>query len=213
MHRMNRMGRRLGRCLILCILCIPVTSLRVSNCSCCTAVEAAPAEPIRELWRRPMAGAQCLAVAPDGSRCALVTWNGEVVCWVGDRLGWRRPVPGAEAVVLGRDGSAVVYTPLDARRRDLLLLDAGGRVVRRMTVGAPITTVALSPDGRMAAAGTAGGGVEIHPLDGRSPPYRSALAGTLQQLYYDAGGSLVAATAEPAWIASLAPDGAIRWRH
>src|SRR3954452_8470884 len=104
---MNRMRSKCGRFLILLILSIPGTSLRVFVSSCYNAAEAAPAEPIRELWRRPMAGAQCLAVAPDGSRCALVTWRGEVVCWVGARLGWRRPVPGAEAVVLGRDGSVV----------------------------------------------------------------------------------------------------------
>src|SRR5207249_1865848 len=116
------------------------------------SAEAAPAEPIRELWRRPMGSAQCLAVSPDGTRCAFVTWSGDVVCWVGNRLAWRRVVPGAEAVILGREGLAVVYTLLDARRRDLLVLDAGGRVVRRMTVGGPIAVVALSLDGRTAAA-------------------------------------------------------------
>src|SRR5712692_4663225 len=100
-----------------------------------TFAAAQSAEPIRELWRRPMASAQCLAVSPDGSRCALVTWSGEVVCWVGGRLGWRRAVPGAEVVALGRDGRAVIYTPLDARRRDLLILDADGQNAGRITVG------------------------------------------------------------------------------
>jgi hypothetical protein len=174
---------------------------------------AAPAEPIRELWRRPMVSAQCLAVSPDGSRCAFVTWSGDVVCWVGNRLAWRRVLPGAEAVVLGPEGQAVVYTLLDARRRDLLVLDAGGHVVRRMTVGGPITVVALAPDGRTAAAGTTGGSVEIHPLVAPSTPRPVALRGAIQQLYYDASGGLVATTADPAWIAALGPDGGIRWRH
>src|SRR5439155_13861610 len=57
------------------------------------------------------------------------------------------------------------------------------------------------------------GGVEIHPLEGRSSPHRAPLPGTVQQLYYDASGGLVATTADPAWIAALGPDGVIRWRH
>ena len=131
----------------------------------------------------------------------------------GTGLGWRHGVPGAEAVLLGRDGRAVVYTLLDARRRDLLVLDAGGRSAGRLTVGGPITAVTLSPDGQVAAAGTAGGAVEIHPLDGRSPSHRTALQGTVQQLYYDTTGGLVVTTAAPAGIAALGPDGAVRWRH
>jgi hypothetical protein len=218
---MNRIGKRIGLVLILCILAIPVNyPLRVSvspwyfgAVSQLPAAFAAPSEPIRELWRRPMDDAQGLAVSADGSRCAFVTWGGDVVCWVGNRLAWRRAVPGAEAVILGRDGQAVVYTRLDARRRDLLVLDAGGQVVRRITVGAPITAVALSPDGGTAAAGTVSGALEIHPLDARSAPHRTALPGTIQQLYYDASGGLVATTAEPAWIAALGPDGVTRWRH
>src|SRR5436309_7057723 len=115
---MNRIRNKIGLIFILCMLCIPVNpSLRVSVSPCCfgafaplpTAL-AAPSEPIREVWRRPMGDAQCLAVSPDGSRCAFVTWSGEVVCWVGNRLAWRRIVPGAEAVILGREGQAVVYT-------------------------------------------------------------------------------------------------------
>ena len=122
-------------------------------------------------------------------------------------------MPGAEAVTLGRDGRAVVYTRLDARRRDLLVLDADGQTEARITVGGPIATVALSPDGRSAAVGTAGGLVEIDPLDGRSPPHRVALPGAVQQLYYDTTGGLVATTADPGWLVALGPDARVLWRH
>jgi hypothetical protein len=160
-----------------------------------------------------MGSAQCLAVSPDGSRCALVTWRGEVLCWTGERLSWRRVVPGAEQVLLGVEGRAVVYTPLDALHRDLLVLDDRGGISCRCTAGGPISAVALSPDGRTVAIGTAGGAVELDSLDGRSPGSRCRLRGAVQQLSYHVSGSLVATTVDPAWLIALSPSGAIRWRH
>ena len=197
--------------MIVCLLGIPWTLYPAA--SLC----AQSPEPIRTVWRRPIGGAQCLAIAPDGGRCALVTWRGELFCWSRGRLSWRRVVPGAEQVLLGVDGRAVVYTPLDALRRNLLVLDDRGRISDRCTIGGPITAVALSPDGRTAAAGTAGGRIEIHPLihplGRRSPVSRAAVRGAVQQLYYDSSGSLVAATTGPAWLVALTAAGAVRWRH
>jgi hypothetical protein len=72
--------------------------------------------------------------------------------------------------------------------------------------------VALSPDARTAAIGTAGGAVELYPLEASSPVTRSRLRGAVQQLYYDSSGSLVATTVEPAWLDALGPSGA-GWRH
>jgi hypothetical protein len=178
-----------------------------------TFAAAQPAEPIREVWRRPTGSAECLAISPDGSRCALVTWAGQVLCWAGGRLNWRRVVPGAEQVLLGGSGRAVIYTPLDVLRRDLLVLDDRGRITSRCTAGGPITAVALSPDGQTAAIGTAGGAVELHALEGGSPVRRSRLRGAVQQLYFDFSGGLVATTAEPAWLVALAPTGTMRWGH
>jgi hypothetical protein len=221
MYMMNRIGRKFVIVRILYLLCIPVkTSLLVSVSPCCIGIAspsaaalAAPAEPIRELWRRPIGSAQSLALSPDGSRWAFVSWSGEVVSWIGDRLAWRRSVPGAEAVLLAGDGRAVVYTRLDARRRDLLILDASGRVAGRITIGGPVSTAALSPDGHSVAVGTAAGVVEIHPLVGRAAARRIPLSGMLQQLEYDSTGGLVATTVAPASIAALGVDGSVRWRH
>jgi hypothetical protein len=172
-----------------------------------------PAEPIRELWRRPVDNVQSLAISPDGSRCAVVTWRGVVSCWAGGRLSWKRTIPGAEEVVLGTGGRAVVYTPLDLLRRDLVVLDPQGSTARRITVAGPISAVALSPDGLTVAAGSAGGALEIHALDGPASPARTLVRGSIQQLSFDATGGLLATTAQPAWIVALTADGKVRWRH
>jgi WD40 repeat protein len=169
-------------------------------------------EPIREAWRRPLPEVQCLSISPDGSRIAVVTWAGDVLCWHGEREGWRRAVPGAAAIAVGNLGRAVVYTPLDCTRRDLLMVDTSGALLGRSTVGSPITAVALSPDGSKAAAGTAAGTVEIHRLDGKGRPTLAALPGSVQQLCYDARGGLIVATTDPAWLAALSPDGRVLWR-
>jgi hypothetical protein len=177
-----------------------------------TLARAQPAEPIREAWRRPLGSVQCLAISLDGTRTAIVTWTSEVLCWDGNRLKWRRRVPGAEAVVLGAGGLAVIYTPLDALRRDLLILDGDGHVRRRATAGGPITTLSLSPSGRSAAVGTADGAVEVHGL---VFPFRStdlALPGACRQLGFDSRDDLVVSTDPPAWLSVFDSAGRRLWR-
>jgi hypothetical protein len=174
---------------------------------------AQSAEPIREVWRRPLPDVQCLAIAPDGARIAVVTWSGEVLCW--ERRGrrcWSRFVPGAEAVVLGRGNLAVVYTPLDALHRDLLALDPQGQIIGRATVSGPITTVCPSPNGQAVAVGTMAGTIEVHRWDGKASPVLASVTGAVQQLGYDPGGNLIAATVKPAWLMLLTSRGQVRWR-
>jgi hypothetical protein len=177
-----------------------------------TRVTAQPAEPIYEAWCRPLGGVQCLAISPDGARIAVVSWGGEVYCWEGGRQRWRRDLPGAEAVVLGAGGRAVVYTPLDALHRDLLVLDPHGNIRGRSTAGGPITTLALSPNGQNLAVGTAGGAIEIHSLDDPSTPVRIALAGICRQLGFDSQNNLVVASIDPACLAVYKPSGKRLWR-
>lgn len=177
------------------------------------AVTAQAAEPIQESWRRPLPAAQCLAISPDGTRVAVVNWAGTVLCLSRGRKLWQRVIPGAQEVALGAGGRTLVYTPLDAMRRDLLVLDDGGRTIARWTIGGPITAVVLSPDGRVAAIGTAGGTVETHRLDRRAPVHHFAVPGTVQQLCFDSAGGLVAATADPSWLVVFTPGGRVLWHQ
>jgi hypothetical protein len=173
---------------------------------------AQSAEPIREVWWRPLGSVQCLAIAPDGARVAVVTWASEVLCWEGSRERWRRTLPGAQAVVLGAGGRAVVYTPLDAQRRDLLLLNALGRPQGRITADGPISALSLSPDGRYAAVGTVGGSVELHDLKSRTRPHLLRVPGICQQLSHDRQGNLVVTTADPAVLLLFRADGRPLWQ-
>jgi hypothetical protein len=175
-------------------------------------VYSQPAEPIREVWRRPLAGVQAVAVAPDGSRSAVVTWAGEIFCWTGGRLAWKRAVPGATAVVLGPGGRALVYTPLDLLRRDLVVLGPVGNVTRRVTAGSPITAVALSANGRVVAIGEADGSVEVQRLEGSATPLRLSLPGPCGQLAYGPRGTLAVTSREPASLTLFAGVGRLLWR-
>src|SRR5205085_1063595 len=69
----------------------------------CTAL-AQPTEPIREAWRRPLPGVQCLAISPDGSRVAVVSWTGEVqqLCY---------DARGALAAVTANPARLAVFAP------------------------------------------------------------------------------------------------------
>jgi hypothetical protein len=174
---------------------------------------AQPAEPIREVWRRPQAGIESLAVAPDGSRCALVTGSGEVICWTGGRLTWHRAVRGAEAVALGSDGRAAVFTPLDLLHRGVLILDPQGKVTAHLVSSGPITQLAFSPDGRHLAIGTAGGTLEIYAPGGHEPAHHIGLRGSIDQLEYEPAGDLVVTTSAPARLSTLNSAGRLLWSH
>jgi WD40 repeat protein len=138
----------------------------------------------------------CVACGPDGDTFATADAGGGLRVWQaasGYALRtWRAPAEPTALTFLAdgslvsgqRDGSITVWSAADATSRELRALDA------------PITALALSPDGRDLAIATAGGAVELVAVDGGSPRWRRQHEGGVAALRWLPDGRALASAGE-----------------
>lgn len=110
--------------------------------------------PLQEKWARNSTSAIDLAVGPGGTAVLALGLDGVLRAYgSGGSLAWNAPASAADRVVLSPGGGlALLYARENGSHTLLKGLDRAGGVAFRFDTGAPVRTVAVSPDESVVAA-------------------------------------------------------------
>ncbi len=181
-----------------------------------SARSQAPATtPIAQAWLRPAVGVVEIAVAPDGSRVAILDREGGVRCFDSQgMLLWERSLPGAERLLCGPRGRLVLaYSPGRPLETRVRFLDAEGRFFQAIDTGAVIQDVCIGADGNRVLIGA---GRQVWFCAMTTAGIRSRRVTTPAQVHQvepGPGESAYVVTQSPLGLLMLRSSGRTMWRQ
>jgi WD40 repeat protein len=160
----------------------------------------APPPPIFVPVTEPphLEAANAIAVSPDGREAVIALENRLLRYSVTTgQLVRELPGPGGivRAVAWSSDGAQLLVTAFYDQFAHLVAAD-DGRELGRLPLGAEGAAVALSPDGRLAVAGTEAGPIAVFARGGTSPAQRLTASSRAVEALAFAGDRLLSATAD-----------------
>ena len=168
----------------------------------------------RLAWSAPIPGAVSVHLADDGATLAWVDRNGSVrrVDGASGKTLWQTPPrPGVARVLACRGGRIVAWSPLNALKPLLLVLNPATGASRPVALTAALWSVAASADGTTAWVGAGDRSLTAVPLDpAGGAPRRIALDGIPESLAV-APGVVVAGLWLDSGVVAVDGQGGILW--
>jgi hypothetical protein len=176
--------------------------------------EPLPTGPLAPAWAEPAPGVVAVAIAPDGTRVAVVDRAGVLRCYNagGARL-WTASAPGADRLALAANGRlAAAYSLRQPLASQVRLFGPAGEPLSPLAIGGPLTALALAADGTRLVAAS---GARVYSYTSRRGGYQQSqfdAPAPVAQVRFAPGNSLYLVSEGVEGVSRVRANGSLLWQ-